>query len=495
MNLKNIFFRMSFGAYFLGIAFVSRSDAFFRMVILFVLFFLFFVGFRLLRSGILVLSIIFLLGCFQYEAVQTVSYLRDTVKDFHGASEFHVQGRIMSEPQVFSTHQQFLLESRSVLLPGKVIQVNGKVLVKTDRYPQYFYGDFLRLTGRLERPENSSDFSYQDFLAKDQIYSFMSRPKVDLFHSEADVVFGTLLKLKAVLLSRLEETFSEPAASLAAGILLGLRRSIPEHILRDFKTLGLTHILAVSGFNISLLIVLADRLTQRFSRRTRFFVGMLFLFIFISLTGFSASVLRAAWMGGIVAFARFLGRRSSGLNTLLLSGGCMVFFQPTLLVWDLSFQLSFLATLGLILLLPYFEPYAEKLPSLIGENLMVTMAAQVFVLPLILANFGQLSLISPVSNVFFLPFIPFLMLTSFLGLLLGWMPLIGHVLSFLYVYSLQIFLFLAQIMAKTPYAMVEVPFSEWLVVLCYFLLGIFLLKPWLRNVFRGNFINPNRSNV
>jgi competence protein ComEC len=198
------------------------------------------------------------------------------------------------------------------------------------------------------------------------------------------------------------------------------------------------------------------------------------------LTGLSASVVRASVMGCLVIFALFQGRKSDGLQMLLVSGFLMVLLNPMILLGDVSFQLSFLSTLGLLVLLPLWEDFFNRLPPIISESLAVTLAATVFTLPIVLYNFGRFSLISPLANIIFLPLIPLIMVTSFFALIGS---IIFYPLSILFVGVCTVFLFLliegVGLIAELPFAMVEIPlFSEWMMLIYFMILW------WIINFFR-----------
>jgi competence protein ComEC len=339
-----------------------------------------------------------------------------------------VEGMVGAEPDVRPDFIYLVLGAEKIYYSQSVITVRGNLLLKLQRYPQYVYGDRLKVSGRVVSPPVLEGFSYADRLAKDGIYAVMYRPAVAVLKRGIlpdgwDAVFG----LKSFISARINEVFSEPAASLTAGVLLGLRRSIPADVNDSFNRTGLTHILAISGYNITLLISVFGMFLKQAVRRTRFWGSLGGIMVFVLLTGMSASVIRAAVMGGLVLLSLFCGRKSSGVQALIVSAALMSLVNPRILLFDMSFQLSFLATLGILLFMPVIEErvvFLKKLPAWMGEGLGVTLAAQVFTTPLILYSFGRVSLISPLTNIVFLPLIPFIMFFSFFAIVssLLWLP-------------------------------------------------------------------------
>ena len=229
----------------------------------------------------------------------------------------------------------------------------------------------------------------------------------------------------------------------------------------------------------------------------RFAITVLVLLLFVLLTGFSASVIRAAFMGGLSLTAALLYRRAQGLQVLLLSGFIMVMIDPFLVPFDISFQLSFMATLGLLLFMPLFENLQGmwlKVPAFVKEGLLVTVSAQLLTIPVILYHFGRMSLISFFSNVVLLPFIPFLMFFSFVALLSSLLFLWPFALVAVSAYwvCMRLLLWGVDFFASIPFASVNISFFPWwMAFLYYLLLGVL----WFRTRMKQSLflVNPNRS--
>jgi len=393
------------------------------------------------------------------------------------AFEVEVFGEIVDEPYLKKGFLYALIEAQELVVQQKKLLVHGQVQLKLQRYPSYHYGDFLKIKGLLEKP----------FFENGNVYVFAPRPKVisASFGHKKDLL-QLVFAFKNFLLARLEQLFPEPDSSLAAGILLGERSSIPFNLLNDFNRVGLTHILAISGYNITLIIQLLALSLKPVPRTLRFTITIFFLLLFVLLTGFSASVVRAAFMGGLSLSATMLYRRSQGLQVLLVSGFIMVLIDPFLLPFDISFQLSFLATLGLFLFMPLFEKLEGvwlKIPSAIKEGLLVTVAAQLLTIPVTLLHFGRLSLVSFLSNVALLPIMPLLMLFSFAALLCSLIFLwpLAMVAVALYWICARFLLGGVAFFSAFPFAAVDITFFPWwLALIYYFLLGSFLFRDQIK---------------
>lgn len=384
------------------------------------------------------------------------------------------EGTIVNEIEQHGDKQYLTIEASSIFWNNNWRKVSGKILVKTDRYPEFKFGDFLLIEGQIRSPPILEGSFYPQQLAKENIFAVTYNPQINFLKvGEADPFWKLVFILKTWLSSQINLIYTEPEASLVAGLLMGIRTSIPQSILDDFSIAGLTHILAISGYNINLMIAIFGFLFVGVGRRAKF-LGMLGgIVLFMLFTGFSGSVIRAAWMGFFVILSTANGRKGHALINLLLSAFLMVFLNPYVLAFDLSFELSFLATLGLVVLMPMVEEYLEsqknqesfrngaikfysELPGFLKDGFMVTMAAQVFTTPLIIYYFGRFSIIAPIANIIFLPLIPLIMLVSFLGLMMSY---ISQILALPLVATtwilLKILLIGVHLIAIIPWAAVQ----------------------------------------
>jgi len=326
------------------------------------------------------------------------------------------------------------------------LPVQGLVLARVQPGTDHQVGDVLRLRGYLKTPPENEDFSYRDYLARQGIRSTISYAQVSaLAFRGGNPVIRAVFTFKEHLLKILKHIFPEPEASLLSGILLGVDTGLSPDLQQAFKNTGTSHIIAISGFNIAILAALFASLFSRlWGSRRGALAAVLGIAFYTLLVGAEASVLRAALMGASALFARQIGRRQDGLNTLGFVAGLMCLFNPFLL-WDVGFQLSFAATLGLVLYAMPLQEFAlrwlslrlpqatgEKLAVPLAEYLLFTLAAQVTTLPLMAWHFGRISLVSFLANPFILPAQPLVMIASGLALLLGliYLPL-GQVAAWL----------------------------------------------------------------
>lgn len=272
-----------------------------------------------------------------------------------------------------------------LLIKGRLV-ASGAEQGLSEKMRQKLYR--LRLAGLLE------DVRLEQRLGKDLL-----------------VPFSFIFNWRNGLLKFFSAVLTEPAASLVSGVLLGERSSLPVSLARAFQITGLTHILAISGFNITLIINLLIVVTAYLPRVWRLPLTGLIISLFVLLTGASASVVRAAVMGMLIFSVKSLGRRVSAFKAIVLSVSVIVFFDPRLLALDISFQLSVLATLSLVLFAGSMQlEYGQHWQKLIWDGMATTLAAQVITLPYLCYHFGTVSLIAPVANLLIGPLIPLLML-------------------------------------------------------------------------------------
>jgi competence protein ComEC len=355
-----------------------------------------------------------------------------------------LQGTVAGEPDVRGTYTNLRLRAEHLTLENASHTVEGLALVRVPRYPEYGYGDRLEVAGMLVTPPEFEDFSYKDYLARQGVHSMVRRAQVTLLERGGGSPFWrTLYGFKARAQRTVAAILHEPQASLLTGILLGVETGIPPELLADFSATGTTHIIAISGFNFAIIAGMLSALgTRLFGRARSFYFALAGIVLYTLLIGASGAVVRAAVMGALYAWGVHLGRQTHALNSTLAAALLMTAWNPHWL-WDLGFQLSFAATLGLVLftdplqrrfrsllarLLP--SDWVEPVSAFLDEALVVTTAAQITTLPIILYHFRQLSLVTLLTNLLVLPVQPAVMLWGGLATVAGliWLPL-GRVLG------------------------------------------------------------------
>ncbi len=394
-------------------------------------------------------------------------------------------GIVSDEPEQKENYNRLVLEDE---------KSEGKILVYIPIYPQYKYGDKLKVNGILKKPENFqnksyaylsssrnssvisespvNNFDWPAHLAKDGIYYEMFYPQAE-FISDGNGFWlkEKLFGLKGKFLSAIANVVPEPHSAFLGGITIGARESLPKDLQEKFRTTGVAHIVALSGYNIT---IMAETIMLFFSFLPQYLAiggGVIGVILFAIMTGASATVLRASIMALLALTAKVTGRIYTVSWALFLAGFFMVLQNPKILRFDASFQLSFLATLGLIYISPIIK---NKLGFItdkfnLREIFSATISAQIAVLPLLVYKTGLISIVGLPVNFLILPFIP---LTMFFGFATGILGMISGILSaplgWISYGLLQYELFIVDIFAKLPFAAVNIAgFSEIFLILAY----------------------------
>lgn len=338
---------------------------------------------------------------------------------------------IASEPKIKDKYQEIIFTPTfaPIAIGAMAGKENFKILIQESRYREYFYGDELRLTCELELPKNieDSDFDYQAYLAKDDIFYICKKPKIENppaggGKNFGNKFYGAVIKIKNKLSANVSALISSPEAGLLEGLIIGGDDKLSKEVQGNFSRTGMTHIVAVSGYNITIVAqyLMLLGIFLGLWRRQAFWFAVLGIWIFILMTGFPSSAIRAGVMGTLLLYAMKNGRLANAGNAILFSAAVMLLWNPLLLRYDVGFQLSFLATIGIVYCYPLLENYSreklQKLPAIISflaEILFLSLGAQIFVLPIILFNFQKLSIVSPLANILILPILPITMLLGF----------------------------------------------------------------------------------
>jgi len=335
-------------------------------------------------------------------------------------------GEVVAEPDVRRTNIKFTIQPQ---------QAQGKVLVTTLKYPEYKYGDVLKIKGVLEEPEEFEGFNYRGYLQKEGIYSVSYFPEIELVEKEKGSLFySKILDFKEKLRGVIEQNLSPPHSSILSALILGDKRQISQAWKEKLNLAGLRHLTAVSGMHVAILTVILMNLFLGFGlwKRQAILVSLLLVALFVVITGLQPSALRAGIMGGLFLFGQYFGRTSFSPRLIIIAAFFMLLVNPLLLRHDVGFQLSFLAMMGIIYLGPVFQNWLRKIPEFLQLRSIVAMtfSAQVFTLPLLIYNFGYFSLVSPLTNILVVPLLPFLMGLGFIFVLLGsFFQSLGWILS------------------------------------------------------------------
>ncbi len=385
------------------------------------------------------LVIFFCLGAIRYQAAQP--RIRPDFIAFYNdqSNEYLVDGVIVEPPDVRDTYANLRLRVEQMAsLPAQgeaaeFIPVHGLLLARVPSGGSYAYGDRVRFQGKLETPSEDEDFSYRNYLANHGIYSILFYPASSVLQrDEGNPFFAALYTFRQHAVEMVYSLYPDPEASLLAGILLGVQSGIPQGVMDAFRLTGTSHIIVISGFNITIIAALFTLIFSRFLGIRRGAVtAAAGIILYTLLVGANPAVVRAAILGILTLLGYQLGRRQVGLNSLAIVAAVMAVITPAVL-WDVSFQLSFAATLGIMLYAGMFSEWfthlaerysstttAHRLAGPVGAYFLLTLAAQLTTLPLMIYYFKRLSLTAFIANPLILPAQPPLMVLGGLSVLSG----------------------------------------------------------------------------
>jgi competence protein ComEC len=383
-----------------------------------------------------------------------------------------LKGVILSEPDVREDTARYVVGSLHVVSEGNAFNTSVDALITVSTYPVFSYGDEIAAEGKMRLPRNSGEFDYRSFLAKEGIMYEMYHPRVTLVGSgKGNRLIAALLDTKQLFIDKIRFLIAEPEASFLAGILLGGKQSLGKEWQDYFVRAGVAHIVVLSGYNISIVGNGIQKITAFLPRGVSASFSVVGIILFAVMTGAGTTVVRASIMALLVIVAGSVHRQYNIVRALIVAAFLMVFHNPKIVVFDASFQLSFLATLGLVML---SEPLREKLIFVplkykLRETCASTVAAQIFVLPLLMYTMHNFSVVSLFANIAVLPLMPLTMLAGFVSIVFGF---VHYVLAFPFSALTHLLLWyemsIIKWMALLPFASLAVPsFSKIILLMSY----------------------------
>jgi competence protein ComEC len=359
------------------------------------------------------------------------------------------------------------------------VSLKGKVLLTLPLYPVYEYGNVLSIDCYLQTPKTFDEFDYGKYLSRYRIYSVCYYPEVEVVGNQFSYNFITS-NIKSKLSRSINLSVVEPQSSILQALLLGNRRGIPEDILNNFSSAGLSHIIAISGMHIAIIVMIIMHLSMSVGiiRQKSFWVALVLIILYIILIGTPASAVRGATMALLVLYASKIGRLSYSINSLLFVAFIMLLFNPKLLLYDVGFQLSFMAVLGILYLSPIFLSKLKNVSEYgeIKNILVITLSAQIMTLPLIVFYFNSVSIVSLLSNVLVLPVLPFLMIFAMINSIIGLVSVsLGQLLGYIGYIMVSYLIFVSEKLSNLPFSYFEFDgLNIFLVCLAYLLIFIFI---------------------
>ncbi len=296
------------------------------------------------------------------------------------------------------------------------------VLARMPKYEQINLGDVVSIACTLEKPKPFNDFNYPKYLQMQGVEYLCDDPILKR-EAQGENFLAKIANFRKMMESGINQKIKHPEAGLANGLLFGGDDRLSDNLQESFARTGMSHIVAVSGYNVTVItfVVIAVGIFLGLWRHQAAWVACACIVLFVIMIGFPSSGIRAAVMGTLVLAAMIWGRTSHALGALILAGALMLAWNPLQLFYDIGFQLSFGAVLGIMFFFPLCERYVIKSRRSFGllDVLFLTISAQLFVIPIILYHFGVFSTTSLLSNLLVLPILPYTMFLVFIAAILG----------------------------------------------------------------------------
>ncbi len=362
------------------------------------------------------------------------------------------EGVIVAEPEIVERNQQLTIK-----LDNYEQNLRASIYQPTDAH----LGDRVWARGTLELPEDFNEFDYIGYLQRYNIYANLKNPRVIVLEPVEHSWHEPFYKLRAYMLKRSQKLFQKNPGGLIMGMLIGYRKSISEETAENFRKTGLMHVVAVSGFNMTILAGACILLAGSIGRKPAGFATITAIVCFVMIAGATASVIRSAIMAMLVVAAQFAGRLYNSHHALIIAAGVMVLLNPRIVLWDVGFQLSVVATAGVL--------YAYQLRN-IGESETTffeiarpTLGAIIATAPLVAFHFQTFSIVALPANILLLPLVPWIMLFGALSFFVNGFGLIANSLANVMLRAVEKF-------AALPYSSVNIKLSFLVVAIIYLLL-------------------------
>jgi competence protein ComEC len=391
-----------------------------------------------------------------------------------------VEGIVVNAPDIRLNNQRLTIRPTNQ---------DSNILVVTSKDIKLSYGDKIKAIGILETPENfvtasGKEFNYERYLANQDIYFIIKNAEVEIIsHNNDSKIISLLYRFRNAFMENIERVINPPKSDLANGLVLGSRGGFDNNTKNEFINTGTIHIIALSGYNVT---IVAENVMKIFglvfAQTISIILGIFVIILFILLAGASSTAIRAGIMASIALFARMTGRKYDAGRGLVTAGFLMIAYDPRV-VTDISFQLSFIATFGVLFITPKVIGWVKFIPMRFGfrELVATTLGATIAVLPILLYSTGILSIVSIPANILILPLIP---LTMFFVFITGVLGFVSTLLSipFAYIAHLLLSYILGMIhfFASLPFASITIfyfPLIITIVLYAFIAWWVFIKKP------------------
>jgi len=439
------------------------------------------------KYRVIFLGLIFLfLGVLRFNVTEV--RVSDKHVSFYNNRNVEFVGKILEEPDVREFNQKIEVGEIEI----KHVKIAGKVLISVGKYEKYSYGDIVKIKCKLEKPgvinaedEWGRDFDYGKYLSVNSIYSVCYKPLqlsiINYQLSRFEKIKNELINARQKFKIQIDKSLPLPYSGILNAMLLGYKREMISETRNQFSQTGLSHIIAISGLHITILagIIFYLFIVLGLSRSKAFWPAIFVLFLYVMMIGFRASAIRAFIMGVIVMYGLKIGRLSKSLNALIFSAVILLIINPKLLLFDIGFQLSFLAVLGIMIFYKKFEKWLKFISDKfkIRSIVCMTFSAQILTLPLVIYYFGVVSVISPISNLLILPVLPLIMILGICMIFLAFIwSKIGVVLGIMVWIILKYVLWSVKVLSELPGAFFKIKSFSFLWIAGFYFLIILLMN-------------------
>jgi len=358
-----------------------------------------------------------------------------------------IEGDISRPAQILGESQYFWVDT---------------IKIKTSLYPQFYFGDKIRLNGKLQQRVINKYYSQY----------YINYPNIELINrSDSFNVSRAILGLRNRLTMVYKKSLPEPAASLLAGVILGVKTNLPKDFFYDLRSAGLIHVVVASGANVIFVASFITIITKKFFMRQKaLWLSLIMIWFYVFLAGAEPPVIRAGVMTTFTYLAGLWGRVKAKKRGLVLAGSLMALWQPTV-IFDLGFQLSFAATAGIVFFKEKLDIYLKGI-----DDLTTTLSAQFLTTPLLIGAFGNFLPLSFIPNALLLWLISPMMIFGFLLGMIGliYLPLASFLAGIVWV-PLQIFIWGAEFFGRHAWQW-QIDWPHWLTWFYFSLIMFWVLK-------------------
>lgn len=505
MNIKRplCLFCVSF---IIGILLVSGIGLSYFLVIVTAILFILILLFKKLKELNLVIfiSLSFLItgGILFYSA--ECRYTRSFDEFYNNSIE--IKGIVDSEVQLSDDGKSnFILKMNTVIYKNKPRKVNQRIIVYVNNQDENIgYRTKVEIMGIVEKPKpatNPGGFNYQGYLASKGISGRMYLQGVSDIKVSGQKGGGWIHRLgfaiKNKVVNIISKSLDKNQAGLLEGMLIGYKDGLDENAFTAFSKAGLTHIMVASGMNVAFIILPFAFIFKKLKigNKAANISTIVILVLFVFVTGFSASVVRAVIMGIVILVGRIIMRETDIYTSISVSAIILLIINPYTL-FDIGFQLSFGATISLVMFYPQIKNIVNRkyIPGVVSDTLAATIAAQIGVVPVTLYYFNNFSTFSIISNLLVVPLVEFVTIIGFIMVFSGLLNIhFAAIIGYINNTFLSFILFVTEATSKIPFSLLKLPTPPLVMVVLYYLFIIYLFKG--RNYFKGKkyFKNVKRA--